>query len=117
MAFLVHKVFAISLFWEYAFANVASPMGKVVELLDGIKKKLEQDAETESKLFNTFTHWCDREELDGLRTIKKAKAEISDLKADLETEDAFRQKTATAIEKVAAEIAGNEKDLQDAQKV
>jgi chromosome segregation ATPase len=117
MAFLLQKVVAISLLWEHVSANVASPMTKVVELLDDIKKKLEDDAEAESKLFNKYTLWCDREEQDSLLTIKKAKSEIADLQATLQSEDAFRQKTATEIEKVAAEIAGNEKDLQDAQKV
>jgi len=119
MAFIFQKVFAIALFVEYTFGNVsnnvATPMTKVVELLDGIKQKLEQDAETEAKLFNKYTLWCDREERDSLRTIKKTKAAISDLQATLQSEDAFRQKTSTEIEKIAAEVAGSEKDLKDAQ--
>merc|ERR1711871_1093809 len=58
-----------------------------------------------------------REERDSMRTIKKAKSEISDLQATLQSEDAFRQRTNTEIEKIAAEISGNEKDLKDAQTV
>merc|ERR1719301_359125 len=89
-------------------------MTKVVELLDDVKKKLEQDAEAEAKMFNKYRNWCDRERRDSEFTIKKAKSEISDLQADLQIEDAFRTKTRTEIEKLAAEIAGSEKDLKDA---
>lgn len=117
MVFLLQKVFAIALLAEYTSANVASPMTKVVELLDGIKKKLEQDAEAESKLFIKYTNWCDREKSDSEATIKKTKSEISDIQATLQSEDAFRTKTGTEIEKLAAQISGSEKDLQDAEKV
>jgi len=117
MVFLLQKVFAIALLAEYTSANVASPMTKVVELLDGIKKKLEQDAEAESKLFYKYTNWCDREKSDSEATIKKTKSEISDVQATLQSEDAFRTKTGTEIEKLAAQISASSKDLQDAEKV
>jgi len=78
------------------------------------RKKLESDAAKEAVLFSEYVSWCDREKEDAFRTIKKTKAEISDLEALLEAEEAFRKKKSSEIEKLAGEIAANEKDLKDA---
>jgi len=113
MAILLQKVFAFALLADFTSANVASPMVKVVELLDDIKKKLEQDAASEAKLFSEYTNWCDNEKQESFRTIKKTKSEIEEIQALLEGEEAFRSKKGTEIEKLAGEIASNEKDLTD----
>jgi len=114
MANLLQKVLAFALLAEFTSANVATPMTKVVELMDDIKKKLEHDAEEEAKMFVEYRNWCDRERIDSERTIKKTKKEISEIEALLEAEAAFRKKKGSEIEKLAGEIAGNEKDLKDA---
>merc|ERR1719313_497622 len=92
-------------------------MTKVVELLDNVRKQLEKDAKEEAKLFSEYTDWCDREKADSFMTIKRTKKEISELEALLESEEAFRKKKGTEIEKLAGELAGNEKDLKDATEI
>jgi hypothetical protein len=114
MAILLHKVFALALLAEYSSANVATPMTKVVELLDNVRKQLEKDSAEEAKLFSEYTNWCDKEKADSFKTIKRTKKEISELEALLESEEAFRKKKGTEIEKLIGELAGNEKDLKDA---
>merc|ERR1719313_2590826 len=83
-------------------------MTKVVELLDNVRKQLEKDAKEEAKLFSEYTSWCDKEKADSFKTIKRTKKEISELEALLESEEAFRKKKGTEIEKLAGELAGNE---------
>jgi len=114
MAILAQKVFALALLAELTSANVATPMTKVVELLDGVKNQLETDAKQEAVLFSQYVSWCDEEKAESFMTIKKTKKEISELEALLESEAAFRKKKGSEIEKVAGELASNEKDLKDA---
>merc|ERR1712224_423679 len=64
-----------------------------------------------------YRNWCDREKRDAKVTIQKTKREISDLQSDLQTEDAFRKKVSTELEKLAAEASGNEADLKKAETV
>lgn len=103
---------ALAALTRHTSANVATPMTKVVELLDDIQKQLEADAAEEVKMYNKYKMWCDDEVTSDRRTIKKTKAEIKDLIATLEAEEAFRKQKATEIEDLANEISQNEADLE-----
>merc|ERR1719321_1424317 len=75
----------------FVTATQASPVQKVLQLLDDLKGKLAADLANEAKLMDEYTSWCDSEANDkedaitsSKRTIADASATETDAKASIE---------------------------------
>lgn len=115
MAGATWLVAVLALLVHVSSANEASPMTKVVELLQDIHEQLEQDADKEAKLYNEYKKWCDNEVAQDRQTIKATKEQIATLKSDLENEESFREQKNGDIEDIGNEVAKNSADLQEAK--
>jgi hypothetical protein len=92
----------------------ANPLGKVIELLDGLAVKISKEAEAEQKAFEEYIEWCDdftKEkgfEIKSLTAKKESlEATISKCTSDIEGAD-------TKIEELVADIATGEAELKNA---
>merc|ERR1719426_614358 len=86
------------------FCRAASPVDKVVELIQELKAKIEADGKAEQKVYDKFACWCER------TTASKAKA-MTDAKKSIErlSEKVLGLKGKTA--NFAADIKQLQKDI------
>jgi hypothetical protein len=91
-----------------------TPVGKVVELLDVLKRQVEEDGVADGAMYVEYAAWYRNESASAKRVIKDTSSKISALQADIEEEEAFRTKESARHDKVAGELAKEEKDLTDA---
>jgi len=91
-----------------------SPVQKVIELLDGLKGKVEADLENEEKLMGEYAKWCDEEDNEKTDAIRSGKRTIGDLQATIQNADARVAELTTEIEELVAKISSAEADLKSA---
>merc|ERR1719331_1804077 len=115
--------------------STSNPLGKVIELMDGLTAKITAEGEAEAKAFKEYAEWCDdaaanlhneikvgtkkQEELTA--AIGKAKAgieacsaKIEDLSAAISADDAELKEATAVREKEVAIFEASEKELVDA---
>merc|ERR1719171_338997 len=92
--------------------NVATPMGKVVELLGKLEKQVQMDGEKDATLFSASQKWYYKEVEKSERIIKESKASIEELTTTLAEQKAFRAAKSKALENTAASLASAQKDLK-----
>jgi len=95
----------------------ATPTGKVIELLDELKGKVENDLATEEKAMGEYTEYCDDELTEKGFAIKTANREIAGFKAAIEDAAGKYEKNTAALEELGADIAQKQEDLAAASKV
>merc|ERR1719463_60062 len=81
-----------------------TPVTKVVELIQEMKAKIEEDGKAEQKVYDKFACWCEKTTARKAGAIEEAKASITEL-----SEKVLNLKGKTATMK--AEIAQLEKDI------
>jgi len=94
-----------------------SPVQKVIELLDGLKGKVQADLGAEEKLMDEYTNWCDEEENEKTDTIRSNKRTIGDLQATIQESTSRVSQLSSEIEELAAKISSNEADLKKATSI
>merc|ERR1719262_1816128 len=100
-----------------AEAGSVSPIGKVLELLDGLKAKITAEGEVEAEQFDQYTKWCAEETDQKEDSIKFNSDRVASLQAQIEQLNGEISKLGTQIQDVAAKIAVDEKDLQSATEI
>jgi len=100
-----------------ASAEDVSPIGKVVSMISGLEAKVLKEGEVVQKEYAEFAEWCEDRSRELGFEIKTGKADVEDLKAVIEEEEATIGSLETKVEELAATIAKNEKDLKEAQKI
>jgi predicted nucleic acid-binding Zn-ribbon protein len=98
-------------------AHAVSPVSKVFEMLGGLEAKIIKEGEEAQKTFDEFTEWCEDRSRNVGFEIKTGKAEIEDLSAAIEKETSKASALNTKIEELSGDIAKDESDLKDAEKV
>jgi len=94
-----------------------SPVSKVMEMLADLESKIIKEGEEAQKTYDEFSEWCeDRSKNVGFE-IKTGKAEIGDLKAQIEKETSTIAALSTKVEELSGSIASNEADLAAATKI
>merc|ERR1740117_636076 len=104
----------MTLFLLVAATANANPIAKVIEMLSALEGKIMKDGVVEQKVFEEYFEWCDdaaKEKGFEVKTAtdKKAKLEATIEKATSDITD-YEEK----IKELAASIATDEKDLEDA---
>jgi chromosome segregation ATPase len=95
----------------------ATPTGKVIQLLDELKGKVEADLAAEGKSMSTYNEYCDDELTEKAYAIKTANREIAGLKAAIEDAAGKFEKNTAALEELGTEIAAKQGEVEEATKV
>lgn len=98
-------------------ATSASPVGKVIELIDGLKVKVQKDLDTEKKAMKEYTQFCDDEQTEKGFAIKTASSEIEGYKAVIEETTGSITEVSSQIETASSEVASKESELASATKI
>merc|ERR1719261_1157343 len=85
-----------------------NPVGKVVQLLGELEKKVTKAGEAEDKAYKEFTEWCEDASRNAGFQIKTSSAQKEDLEATIAKADADAGAAVTRIEELAAAIAAGE---------
>jgi hypothetical protein len=95
--------------------TAVTPLEKVLELLDGLKKEVEAEGVTEASNYNKFSCWCKSETTARSDSIVKGKDNINSLSADIAADTAQKTTTEDALamakkrkEELIQEIADKE---------
>jgi len=94
-----------------ACIDAASPVQKVIEMLDGMKVKIESDLKTEAKGMEEYSAFCDDELAAKGYAIKDATRKIMDLKAVIEDSKASIAERDSEIVALGTEMSGKDQDL------
>jgi chromosome segregation ATPase len=100
-----------------AAASTVSPVQKVIELLDGLKGKVQADVEAEGKLMEEFENYCDSESNSKEDAITSAKRTATDLQATIQDAKASVSTLTAETEELAAKVSSADQDLAAATKV
>jgi flagellar biosynthesis chaperone FliJ len=95
--------------------NTATPLGKVVELLDVLKEHLDEDTLKDGDTYAKFAEMTVAEIASEKQVIKETKEQISTLQTTLDEENASREQKKLDLEAAGNELTKAEKDLKDAQ--
>lgn len=95
----------------------ATPTGKVIELLDELKGKVENDLATEDKAMSEYTEYCDDELTEKGFAIKTANRAIAGFKAAIEDAAGKYEKNTAALEELGTDIAQKQAELEQATSV
>jgi len=115
--FVVLAVTATAADLAVATTAGATPLAKVVQLLNDLKQQVSAQGATEATLFNEFNAWCDSEIYSSKSQIGDGKSKMADLAAYIEEQNAQQEKLKSEIDEAVAEITSNEVDLNGAKDI
>jgi len=98
-------------------ALATNPLSKVIDLMDECATKVKRDRDAEAKAYKEYFEWCDDVAKNAQFEIKTAKAQVEDLEANIGELTANIAGSNTKIEQLAGSIAGDEKELAEAQAI
>merc|ERR1719408_1121247 len=67
----------------FAASNTVTPIDKVIDLIEGMKKEVEKDGSAEAKAYDEFACFCKDTTLKKSDSVKKGHDKINDLSADI----------------------------------
>jgi len=94
-----------------------SPIEKTLQLLSDLQAKIIKDGESENKLYEEFTSFCNDESKETQFEIKTGSGEGERAAATVAQENAKGDAAASKIEDLSTDIATNSKDLASATKI
>jgi len=97
--------------------DTASPIGKVLGILDGCAAKIIKEGEEAQKVYGEFSEWCEERHRSVGYEIKTGTSQVAELQATILKETSSQDALSTEIEELAASIAADEKDLAAATKI
>jgi len=98
-------------------AMEVSPVQKVIQLLDELKVKVENDLANEAAGMEEYTNWCDEEANTKEDAITSSKRTIQDLQATIEDSHATIQSLTSEIDELTGKISTSESDLSKATSI
>jgi len=104
----------LAVLWFVSSVNAASPVQKVVELLEESKKKVLHDLAAEEKEMAEYSQFCDDEVVSKTHAIKTSSSKISELEAAVEDKSSQISKAQEEVSKLGTEVAGKESELASA---
>jgi len=105
---------SVSILVALAAASAVTPMEKTIQLLSGLQAKIVKEGETESKLYEEFTAYCNDESKETQFEIKTGKSNAERASATVADETAKIGAAEAKIEELSTSIATSEKDLKSA---
>merc|ERR1719394_1299850 len=98
-----------------ARASEQNPLGKVIELMDSLTAKIVAEGEAEAKAYKEFFEWCDDAARTYNQNIQTASTSKEKLEAAIAKHAGDIEASTAQIGELAASIASDDKDLQDAK--
>lgn len=98
-------------------ADAASPVGKVVSLLQSMEGEIVEEGKAEEKKITKYTNMCEKRTADLEYQIKTAKTDIEELTARISKADGKAEAAASSIQETQQSIAADEADLKAAGEV
>jgi len=95
-----------------ANASKGSPVGKVIELIDELKVKVQKDLDAESKAIEEYSTFCDDEQTAKGFAIETAKDDIEGYKAVIEETTGTIQQLAATIDEAGSETSSKSSELK-----
>jgi len=92
----------------------ANPIAKVIELLSSLEAKIMKDGEAEQKAYEEYFEWCDDASKEKGFEVKTATDKKAKLEATIDKAKSDIDEYSEKITELAASIATDEKDLEDA---
>jgi len=97
--------------------SAVSPIEKTIQLLGDLQAKIVKEGETESKLYEEFTDYCNDESKETQFAIKTGKSDSERAAATVADETAKIGAAEAKIDELSTTIATNEKDLAAATEI
>ncbi|CAL1129349.1 unnamed protein product [Cladocopium goreaui] len=98
-------------------ADAASPVGKVVSLLQSMEGEIVEEGKAEEKKITKYTNMCEKRTADLEYQIKTAKTDIEELTARISKADGKAEAATSSIQETQQSIAADEADLKAAGEV
>jgi chromosome segregation ATPase len=100
-----------------AGVSAGSPVGKVIELINELKVKVENDLKAEGSAMAEYSTFCDDEQTAKGFAIKTAASDIEGYSAVIEETTGTIQQLSATIETAGAEVAAKQSELESATSV
>jgi hypothetical protein len=97
--------------------ETASPVAKVLDLLNGLQAKIIKEGEEAQKEYDEYAEWCEDRSKNVEFEIKTGKSNVAELKATIEEETALSAALNTKLEELAGDAATDEADLKAATEI
>jgi len=97
--------------------SAVSPIEKTIQLLSDLQAKIVKEGETEAKLYEEFTDYCNDESKETQFAIKTGKSDSERASATVADETAKIGAAEAKIDELSTTIATNEKDLAAATEI
>jgi len=94
-----------------------NPIRKITNMLENMKKEIEEQGEKDKVLFDNFMCFCDNGAADLLKTANEADAAAKAAAAQLEADTAEKAQLEEDIKTHTSDLAGATKDLEEATNV
>jgi len=98
-------------------ADAASPVGKVISLLESMEGNIIEEGKAEEKKISAYSAMCAKRTADLNYQIKTAKTDLDELSARISKADSKAEAATSAIQETQQSIAGDEADLKAAGEV
>merc|ERR1719408_901075 len=96
---------------EGSATQVASPIGKVIELLSALEAKIIKEGTASQKTYDEFAEWCEDRSKELGFEIKTLTSEKESLEATVTNSKATIEELTAKIEDLTGQIAEDEKEL------
>jgi len=98
-------------------ADAASPVGKVISLLESMEGNIIEEGKAEEKKISAYSAMCAKRTADLNYQIKTAKTDLDELSARISKADSKAEAATSAIQETQQSIAGDEADFKAAGEV
>lgn len=95
----------------------SSPVGKAIEMISNLQSKVVKEGELDQKLYEEYAEWCEDRAANLGNEIKTGQAEVTTLKATIESESSTIASLMAKIEDLIGGIAVDEADAQAAMQI
>merc|ERR1719473_1594565 len=99
----------------YVSASMLNPITRVVQLLEGLAKKVEQDGKMEEDLYNTYVCWAQTVIKTKIATNEAAKSRIEELEAYIDDIKSGRVEFTSERADLEASIKGLNEEIETAE--
>jgi len=100
-----------------ARAEETNPITKVLEMLADLETKIIGEGEVAQKEYAEYAEWCEDKSKDLMYEIKTGKAQVAELKAEIDKESATIEALTAKVEELSAKVATAEADLKAATEI
>lgn len=90
------------------------PVSKVIALLKGMQKTLEEETESDGAMYEKLSCWCEKNDKLKTKAIADAESSIDSLTSKIEEKTGLSAQLTTEIANLEKEVANNQKALDEA---